>query len=1287
MSRLRSRTLLRLCSFLGCRGPLALLAILALIAPLAPHSTRAQGSPPVPFPIVFVSRQIPDRGTIYWDVPKDQPGVGGHSRFRPAAPGQLLVREIDGTIRTLIDGATASAATLDLVDVNAPDVSYDGQWIAFAGLRSGSHPTGPGAHPGAWRIYVIHVNGSGLRQVTPEEDRSAIAIESLRGYDDTDPAWLPDGRLVFSSTRWPSYAQYSGVRTSNLYVIAADGGLRRITAERNGADRPLIDPITGKIVYARWWRNHRFGLDDESTVADPNGGYIQKDGLSAHRDSQITGEPGFANYLWRNAWQAATINPDGTGLAMWSGIFRDEEANHAYGGSFSADGTFFANFFPTINMTEAGGFGGIRKLSRGPHRYTPVAGVTTLSNDYVRVSNPTSFGVFPGPYVTEPEALPDGRLIVSVAADVQQDYGLYVMNADGSGPQALIDVPGATELRVRAIRARPLPPIVPDLHTRVPAPGPPGATGPYDVDGTFVFDALNVYFNAPVDIDIVSAPPVGSAATLRFFIDHQRTSPGSFPNLDWPILLKSLPISPGGAVRENAAPASVPLFEQVRSAGAPGAGARVPLTGGPYPDGAAHVTGMNFAPAGSVARCVGCHAGHTMIPVPPSLEAAKWTNLAPGARVEVSSTRDARYNAGLIDRRVLKGEIWRYWTAASGQHANQWAKLTFPVPIAIRAVRLYNPRAGDDAHSSLSVQQATVRLFRDEAATQEVAAKSTGPLAVSGTDIDFMPTVARAVRVDLGTVTGTFYGARTAGLAEIEVIASGDAGPSIDPVADDDRDGMPDGWETDFGFDPSDPQDASGDADQDGVTNRDEYVRGAHPRGLYTRYFAEGAANDFFETTIALLNPGEAAARVVLRFLQSDGPRVSHSRSMSAHSRATIDARTILGAGDFATILESDRPIVADRTITWAAGQRYGSHAEGSVPAPAVEWYLAEGATHGAFDLFYLLQNPNDNEARVRVRYLLASGAPLEKTYVVPPVSRRTIWVDDELFDVAGGPAQPLLSSTDVSAVMEVLNGTPIVVERAMYMSRPDALLAAGHESAGVTAPATHWFLAEGATGPFFDCYILLANPTVSPADVRMTYLVEGGGTRTRVRRVRGNGRVTINVADETFDDAPGERPLAFANVSTVVESLNDVPIIVERSMWWPSFGSDPAGWTEAHNSPGTTEAGIAWAAAGGELDASRGAETFLLIANTSSVAGSARVTLMFEDGATLERDVQLPSNSRTTVNVRDAFPAAEGRRFGAVITSKGETPAPIVVERAMYANADGITWAAGTNIVATMLK
>ena len=65
---------------------------------------------------------------------------------------------------------------------------------------------------------------------------------------------------------------------------------------------------------------------------------------------------------------------------------------------------------------------------------------------------------------------------------------------------------------------------------------------------------------------------------------------------------------------------------------------------------------------------------------------------------------------------------------------------------------------------------------------------------------------------------------------------------------------------------------------------------------------------------------------------------------------------------EFSTVVESDVPVVVDRTMTWDA-TGYGSHAETAIAAPATTWYLAEGATHSGFDLFYLLQNPNATAA------------------------------------------------------------------------------------------------------------------------------------------------------------------------------------------------------------------------------------------------------------------------------------------------------------------------------------
>jgi len=359
--------------------------------------------------------------------------------------------------------------------------------------------------------------------------------------------------------------------------------------------------------------------------------------------------------------------------------------------------------------------------------------------------------------------------------------------------------------------------------------------------------------------------------------------------------------------------------------------------------------------------------------------------------------------------------------------------------------------------------------------------------------------------------------------------------------------------------------------------------------------------------------------------------------------------------------------------MTWGGG--YGSHAETGVANAATTWYLAEGSTSSVFSLFYLLQNPNAVATTATVRYLLPLGqAPIERQYNLPANSRTTIPVDDQ-----GG----ILASTDVSAV--VTTGVPIVVERAMYRSTPTQAFAAGHNSAGVTAPAMSWFLAEGATGPFFDCFILLANPNDQPTTATVNYLLSDGRTFQKTYALPANGRVTVFVDDEQLPAGSGVRPLTNVAVSSTITA--PLPIIAERTMWWPSPEFTADYWTEAHNSPGATATDTRWALAEGEVGGPANAETYILIANTSTVAGSARVTLFFEDGTSAQRDFSLLPRSRRNVNVSVDFPGAAGRRFGSVIESLGSPAAQIVVERAMYTSPGGVTWAAGTNALASRVR
>lgn len=525
-------------------------------------------------------------------------------------------------------------------------------------------------------------------------------------------------------------------------------------------------------------------------------------------------------------------------------------------------------------------------------------------------------------------------------------------------------------------------------------------------------------------------------------------------------------------------------------------------------------------------------------------------------------------------------------------------------------------------------------------------------------------------------------------LAGIEFIYPMPAGPPPPPPppTDSDMDGLPDDWEEKFGLDETSNtglNGASGDPDGDGATNAQEYANGTHPRGDERRYFAEGVVNGFFETQIALLNPGSVDARVLLRLQPQSGAEVPHFILVPRGSRRTVDTATLgsLIPAPFSTLIESDEPVVADRTVSWANGLGYGSHTETAVLQPANIWYLAEGATGGGFDLYYLIQNSNESAVSVQVTYLRPGGQPpLVKSYSVPAKSRTTIWVDEEV--IGGGKP---LAATDVSATL-TSSGGPIIVERAMYFTGAGSpVYNAGHESAGVPRvdgqTRREWFFAEGATGSFFDTYILLANPGAAAANVTATYLLPGGASHTKVYSVPGESRFTIRLDDEEIPAGSGIRPLQSTAVSTSL--VSNVEVIAERSMWWPD-----GQWYEAHNAAGAQSRGRRWAIAEGEFGGTRTAQTYLLVSNDGTAPANIRVTVMTEGGVALSwpsasTTYAVPAKSRYTVTVDSATFPGLSQRFGAVVDSDQ----PIVVERSNYYNVvPGQLWSSGGAALASRL-
>ena len=448
--------------------------------------------------------------------------------------------------------------------------------------------------------------------------------------------------------------------------------------------------------------------------------------------------------------------------------------------------------------------------------------------------------------------------------------------------------------------------------------------------------------------------------------------------------------------------------------------------------------------------------------------------------------------------------------------------------------------------------------------------------------------------------------------------------------------------------------DASGNSSGDALT--------VHINAL-SYLLAEGATGAFFDLDVLLANPSTSPAPVTVTFLREAGAPIVQSLTLAPTSRHTIHVDDIPGlenAGGVSTIVSSTQGIAlaVERTMFWDQ-TGYGSHGGTAVDGPRTRWLFAEGA-EGFYNTFVLLANPGGAAptSTVTLTFLREGSTPFTKVVNVPPASRVTV--------AANGI--PELVGRAFSIVVDATS--PIVAERAMYFGTA-RLFNGGHESTGVADGATSWFLAEGATGSFFTTFVLVGNPNATPAAVTLTFLTSTGQTVVRNKVVPANGRLTVNVALE-------DPILSDAAVATTVTA--NVPVVAERAMYWPG---PPTSWAEAHNSFGTATLGTRWGLAEGRVGKASAFQTYILLAKPSATAADVRVTFLRTNGTTVVKSFTVAPTSRFNVDL-NGVPELANEDFGALVEVLNGVG--ISVERAMYSNALGQFWAAGTNALGTRL-
>ncbi len=186
-------------------------------------------------PVLFVKRFNQQGIHIYDTFFKWRPGGGIYILENPAdPPAQHRVRPLVGPEAP---GTLGNGMYWD------PDISYDGTRLLFCYKPS---------HPGTTSIYEIGVDGKGLRRLTDPTPFCGAYKGSHGGVHDVQPAYLPDGRIIFTSTRQHGLVPCANEGVNILHVMNADGsGIRTVSVNNVNEFDPCVLP-DGRILHGRW---------------------------------------------------------------------------------------------------------------------------------------------------------------------------------------------------------------------------------------------------------------------------------------------------------------------------------------------------------------------------------------------------------------------------------------------------------------------------------------------------------------------------------------------------------------------------------------------------------------------------------------------------------------------------------------------------------------------------------------------------------------------------------------------------------------------------------------------------------------------------------------------------------------------------------------------------------------------------------------------------------------------------------------------------------------------------
>ena len=187
--------------------------------------------------------------------------------------------------------------------VRDPQVHYGGRRILFSYRKGNSD---------YYHLYEINVDGTGLTQITAGP------------FDDIEPTYLPDGNIIFVSSRCRRWVNCWLTQVATLYTCDSKGNnIRQISAniEHDNTPWPLPD---GRVLYTRWeyvdrsqvsyhhlWTSHPDGTHQMVYYGNMHPGTLMIDAKPIPGGNKIVATFSPNHGLPEHDGQVAVVSPEG----------------------------------------------------------------------------------------------------------------------------------------------------------------------------------------------------------------------------------------------------------------------------------------------------------------------------------------------------------------------------------------------------------------------------------------------------------------------------------------------------------------------------------------------------------------------------------------------------------------------------------------------------------------------------------------------------------------------------------------------------------------------------------------------------------------------------------------------------------------------------------------------------------------------------------------------------------------------------------------------------------------